>query len=117
MKAYEFYYWGLGGEDFEGYLEYEFSKKELMLVREAIDDGWEAFGDTDDLGKIYDKMLKQIADFGLENWENSYEICQKYGGRGIKHQTAMYRYLENCGVQIPFSDELIEDLEDTEGVL
>lgn len=114
MKTYEFNYWGLGGEDFEGSLGYEFSKNELALVKGAINDGWEAFGDTDDLEKIYDKMLRQIAEFGVGNWENAYEIFQEYGGRGIKHLTAMYRYLKDCGVQIPFSDELIEDLEEDE---
>lgn len=114
MKTYEIYYYGLGGEDFEGTLDWEFSDRNLKRIKQAYDDGWQGFDETDDLQHIYAKMIDAIADFGMENWENILEIYDSFGGKGIKHKTAMKRYLEDCGVSIPFPDELIEEMDDEE---
>lgn len=112
MKTYEIYYYGLGGEDFEGTLDYQFSKHELKLIKQAMDDGWQGFDETDDLESIYKKMEDAIAEFGMLNWENVLEIYDRFGGKGIKHKTAVKRYLQDCGMSIPFPEELTEELEE-----
>jgi hypothetical protein len=112
MKTYEIHYYGLGGEDFEGTLDWKFSKKDLALVKQAIDDGWEGFDETDDLEGIYSKIADAVAEFGMENWENVSEIYDLHGGDGATHKEVMKRYLQNCGMSVPFPEELIEDLEE-----
>ena len=112
MKTYEIHYYGLGGEDFEGDFEWDFSDGDMKKIRQAIMDGWQGFEETDDLSRIYKKMIAAIADFALENWENLPEIYEDYGGSGITHKSAVKKYLEDCGVSIPFPEELIEELDD-----
>jgi hypothetical protein len=111
MKTYNIWYYGLSGEEFEGYLDYSFTEKELDMIRETEPSYLDAFDDDIELREIYDKMLDMIADFALQNWWNLSEIYENYGGNGVTHKAAVLKYLRDKWVKIPFPVELINDLE------
>ena len=116
MKTYETWFYGYGGDgnDFQGYFNYEFSNKQLSLVKESMEEGYENFEDDDRFDNLCPKLISCAAEFAMNNFEEAYEVYQQFGGRGITHKAAMIRYLKDQNVSFPFPAEMIDDLEEDE---
>ena len=114
MNAYEFYYYGTNGDDWEGYVDAELTDREIKRIQKSVrEEGSQTLEDDCDLESIEKKLLPIIAEHELCNSDNLAEIFETYGGPGKTHKAAMMAYLRS-GIAITIPEEISDSAYDEE---
>ena len=112
MRRYEFYYYGLGGDPFEGYITLDFTEEEFKRIKEDQKENcFEALDDSMDLKDIYKKAIAEIADWELSNTDNLAYILENYSVKNGTDKDAMINYLTEQWVHILYPQKMLEDLD------